>query len=217
MVWLLIWGYSTESVLEAVSATSCTWSLYRENSGGSCTAAAGKGTEIFVRRNIQHISQRLAKTGLSPPGTAPVHAPEKGVPAPGTDDGIVKDEDRGIESVMDDSEKALTDPSVSPRLSKFSPAVMILFFCWIVASVSFYFFLRQTSVSFSIKQVCNSAMPSPHSSGYLFCFILLMNSLMSTFGLLPCWFRRNRGDVFFKTTESDSWLQTNVCKYGHFW
>lgn len=82
---------------------------------------------------------------LSPPGTALVHAPENAVPAPGTDDGIAKDEGRGTESATDASEKAPTDLRVSPRPSpRTFPScddnfTFLSFFCRIVASVSFYF------------------------------------------------------------------------------
>lgn len=63
----------------------------------------------------------LSQTRLSPPGTALVHAPENAVPAPGTDDGIAKDEGRGTESATDASEEAPTDLTLTKTLTKNFP------------------------------------------------------------------------------------------------
>lgn len=120
----------------------------------------------------------LSQTRLSPPGTALVHAPENAVPAPGTDGGIAKDDGRGTESVTDGSENAPTDPRVSPRPSPrtfpscddtftFLSFIFLLDCCKCFLLFSF---LRQASVSFSIKQICNSAARSPHSYGNWFWF-----------------------------------------------
>lgn len=127
--------------------------------------------ELYGRRRKRfknHVKSQIlvrvvSDVRLFPSGTALAHAPENAVPAPGTDDGIVKDEGHGIESAMEGFKQAPTDPGVPPRPSPFLPAVMTnLFFFLLFLSncckcFPLFSFLRQASVSFSIKQICNSA------------------------------------------------------------
>lgn len=121
--------------------------------------------ELYGRRRKRYKnhfkSKILVRVGsqmrLFPSGTALAHAPENGVPAPGTDDGIVKDEGRGIESATEGSKQPPTDPSVPQRPSPFSPAVMtnlyffLSFFVRLLQVFSFIFFFK-TSICFFLNK-----------------------------------------------------------------
>lgn len=134
------------------------WCFDREcTRGGFCNFMHLKPISRELRRELygrrrkrfkNHFKSKIlarvvSQIRLFPSGTDLAHAPENGVPAPGTDDGIVKDEGRGIESAMEGSKQAPTD--VPPRPSPFPPSCddkfifLSSFFCQIVASVFLYF------------------------------------------------------------------------------
>lgn len=124
-------------------------------------AAAGKGIESFKSEMFFLFSFFLKKAfphqaplALTFPGTAvTLQGPKAG-------GGSRETKVEGPRAVWKVLKEAQTDPKSHCCPSPFPPAVTVIFFFLKLLEVFLFSFLRQASVSFSIKQICNSAKAS---------------------------------------------------------
>ncbi len=143
--------FLTESAPEVVSATSCTWNPYHGNFGGSCTAAAGKGMEVFQSETFKCEDQlefvvnyfllsHQAPVSLAFPGTAlPLQGPTARRPREAKVEGS-----RALWKILKEAE---TDP-MSYQIPPLYPSSddSYFLFWWIVGSVFLLFPFFKTSL-----------------------------------------------------------------------
>ena len=138
-------GFPAGSVPEEASATSCTLNPYRGNFDGSCTAAAGKGKDIFTfilggqKRicGLICLSCHQAWPWPAPQGTA---LPIQG-PAAGPREAEKVEGPRALRTILKEAE---TDPMSSQIPPPSHPQQWwqsYFLYWWIVGSVFFLCFL----------------------------------------------------------------------------